>query len=106
MPSISPIDDTTLRLIGPFNRVLPLCLSLKDSVRLPAKILIISVTNLSFTTAGLRAEEKNWGSSTAESISVFDAFLNTQLPELTGVSRNKLGQGKYNRTIVNSLPGN
>lgn len=91
MPSIFPIDDTTLRLIGPFSCVLPLCLSLKDLVRLPAKILIASVTNHSFTTAGLGAEEKDWSSSTKESISVFDAFLNTQLPELTRVSRNKLG---------------
>ena len=106
MPSILPSDDTTLRLIRPFNRVLPLCRSLKDLVRSAAKILIISVTNLSFTTADLRAQEKDWGSSRAESISIFDAFLNTQLPELTGVSRNKLGQGKYTRTIVTSLPGN
>lgn len=74
LPSLLPVDDTILRLIGPFNRVLPLRLSLKDSVRLPAKILITSVTNLSFTTAGVRAEEKDWGGSTAESISVFDAF--------------------------------
>lgn len=48
---------------------------LQDWIRLPAKILIISVTNLSFATAGLRAEEKDWGSSAAESITVFDAFF-------------------------------
>lgn len=71
-----------------------------------AKIPIISVTNLSFTTAGLRAEEKDWGSFRVEIICVFDALLNTPLPEFTGVSRTKLCQDKRTRTIVNSLPGN
>lgn len=102
---ILPVEDM-LRLIGPFNRVLTLCLSLKDSVRLLAKIPIISVTNLGFTTAGLRADKKRLGSFIVELISVFDALLNTRLPEFTGVSRTKLGQCKHTRTVVNSLPGN
>lgn len=92
-----------LRLIGPLNRVLPSYLSLKDLIRLPAKI---PVTNLSFTTAGPRAKEKDWSSSTAESISIFNAFLNTQLSEVSGESRNQLGHRGYARTTVTSLPGN
>lgn len=75
LPSILSIDTTTLRLIGPLNHVLPLYLSLKDLTRLPAEILIIPVTNFCFTAAGLRAEEKDWISSTVESISIFDVFF-------------------------------